>query len=222
MKEGWAKCYLLNGVRLSRNFGKEAALYCGLSSANGDCCVCLDCDLQHPPEKIAEMYALWERGYQVVEGVKRSRGKEDKTYSLFSRLFYAIMSRFTKIDMRQASDFKLLVRQVVDALLRFGESNTFFRALSSWIGFKRTQVFYDVGERANGNSSWSFHSLFRYALSNITSFTAFPIWLITCLGVIMCIVAVVLGAISLIKHFTGVALGGFTTVILSSSFPAAL
>lgn len=212
----------INGIQLSRNFGKEAALYCGLDNATGDCCVCMDCDLQHPPEKIIEMYRLWESGYEVVTGVKQSRGKESRLHSWASRLFYAIMSRSMGKNMQQTSDFKLLDRKVVDALLCFGESNTFFRALSSWIGFKQTQITYEVGERANGASKWSLPSLMRYAVMNITSFTSFPIQLMTWLGVLMCVVAVVLSIVSLVKYFLGVALGGFTTVILIQLFSSSL
>lgn len=211
-----------NGIQLSRNFGKEAAMYCGLSQSEGDCCVCIDCDLQHPPEKIVEMYHLWEQGYEVIEGIKENRGREGKLHSLAARMFYSVMSHSVGIAMQQTSDYKLLDRKVVDALLRFGESNTFFRALSSWIGFKKTQVFYEVGERVNGQSKWSAAALLRYAIMNITSFTSLPIQIITWLGIIMCVIAVVLSVVSLIKYFSGVALGGFTTVILIQLFSSSL
>ncbi len=138
------------GVHFSRNFGKEAAIFAGLATATGDCCVVMDCDLQHPPETIIEMYRLWENGYEVVEGVKRSRGKENILHRMSAGLFYKLISKAVKIDMSQASDFKLLDRRAVDALLEMQEKNAFFRALSSWIGFKKTQTEFDVREREEG------------------------------------------------------------------------
>ena len=125
----------VRGVRFSRNFGKEAAIFAGLAQARGACCVVLDCDLQHPPEKIVDMYRLWQQGYQVVEGVKVSRGKESPLHTLAVRCFYRAMSGSTGLDMSRASDFKLLDRRAVDVLLAMREKNAFFRALSSWIGF---------------------------------------------------------------------------------------
>lgn len=103
----------VRGVRFSRNFGKEAAIFAGLAQARGACCVVLDCDLQHPPEKIVDMYRLWQQGYQVVEGVKVSRGKESPLHTLAVRCFYRAMSGSTGLDMSRASDFKLLDRRAV-------------------------------------------------------------------------------------------------------------
>lgn len=122
----------VKGIHFSRNFGKEAAIIAGLSEARGDCCVVIDCDLQHPPKTIVEMYRLWEEGYEVIEGRKKSRGQENKIYTLFSKLFYSLVSSATRIDMSTASDFKLLDRKVVDILINMRERNAFFRALSSW------------------------------------------------------------------------------------------
>ena len=128
------------GVCFSRNFGKEGAVFAGLEYAKGDCCVVMDCDLQHPPETIIEMYHLWERGYEVIEGVKADRGKESFIHKIFVKMFYGMMSESTGIDMSRASDFKLLDRKAVDALIALPERHVFFRALSSWVGFKTTSV----------------------------------------------------------------------------------
>ena len=128
------------GVNFSRNFGKESAMFAGLANASGDCCAVMDCDLQHPPKTLVEMYRLWEQGYEVVEGVKRSRGKESAMHKASAGLFYKIISHAVNIDMSRASDFKLLDRKAVDALLAMPERNTFFRALSSWVGFKTISV----------------------------------------------------------------------------------
>src|SRR5699024_7813743 len=140
--------------RFSRNFGKEAAIFAGLAQAGGDCVAVMDCDLQHPPEKVVEMYRLWQKGYQVVEGVKASRGKESPLHTSAARSFYSMISRATGVDMSRASDFKLLDRRAVDTLLAMREKNAFFRALSSWIGFSTAQVEFEVQPRLEGKSKW--------------------------------------------------------------------
>ena len=204
----------VRGVCFSRNFGKEAAIMAGLAAAKGDCVVVLDCDLQHPPEKIVEMYRLWQQGYEVVEGQKSSRGKESAAHAWAARSFYSIISAAVGFDMSKASDFKLLDRKAVNVLLNMRESNAFFRALSSWIGFRTAVVPFDVQEREAGVSKWSTKALVKYAVSNITSFSTLPMQLITLLGVVVFVVSCVLGGIALVQKFTGRALGGFTTVIL--------
>ena len=212
----------VRGVHFSRNFGKEAAIMAGLAEADGDCCVVIDCDLQHPPEKIVEMYALWQQGYEIVEGRKSSRGKEDALHSLGAKGFYALISSATGIDMANASDFKLLDRQAVNVLLNMRERNAFFRALSSWIGFKTTFVEFDVREREAGVTKWSPRALVKYALSNISSFSAAPMQIVTVLGVIMFLSSLVLGGISLVQKILGQALEGFTTVILIQLFSSSI
>ncbi len=204
----------VRGISFSRNFGKEAAIMAGLSAARGDCCVVLDCDLQYLPEQIVEMYRLWEEGYEIVECVKSNRGKESIFYKLAVKCFNVLFSTATRVDMINASDFKLLDRKAVDVLVRMQDKNTFFRAMCSWVGFKTIQIPVDVQERVAGKSSWSTTGLFRYAFKNVASFSSAPMQIVTFLGIIMLIVAVVFAIISLVQWFTGVALGGFTTVII--------
>lgn len=208
----------VRGVHFSRNFGKESAIYAGLAESRGDCAVVIDCDLQHPPEKIVEMYRLWEQGYEVVEAVKSDRGKESPFHAAAAACFYGVISRSTKIDMRRASDFKLLDRKAVLAILNMKEKNAFFRALSSWIGFRTAQVEFEVREREAGESKWSTRSLIRYAITNITSFSAAPMQIVTVLGVLMFIVMLIFGLIAIVQKIMGIALGGFTTVILLQLF----
>ncbi len=202
------------GIHFSRNFGKEAAIYAGLAHAKGDCVVVMDCDLQHPPEMIPQMYKLWQEGYECVEGVKRSRGREGLMHKLSANLFYKLISKAVGIDMSRASDFKLLDRKVVNALLNLPEQNAFFRALSSWVGFKYTQVEFDVREREAGESKWSTAALIKYAVTNITSFTTVPMQIVTMAGIVTCIFSGVLGVNTLVNYFSGRAVEGFTTVIL--------
>lgn len=210
------------GVHFSRNFGKEAAMFAGLEQAKGDCCVVIDCDLQHPPEKIIEMYRLWEQGYEVVEGIKEDRGEESGLHKFAANSFYGLISKATGMDMSSSSDFKLLDRKVVDTLNSLPERNVFFRALSFWVGYKKTSVSYCVQERTEGVSKWSTKSLIKYALTNISSFSSAPLHIVTVLGFIMLAVAFVLGIIALVQKISGVALGGFTTVILLLLFSASV
>ncbi len=204
----------IGGIQFSRNFGKEAAIFAGLDYATGDCVAVIDCDLQHPPKTLVEMYRLWEEGYEVVEGIKSKRGKENPFYLLFTKIFYGIMSSLMKLNMNKTSDFKLLDRKVVNALLDLPERNTFFRALTFWAGFKSTSVTFDVEQRRAGKSKWSFSGLVKYAISNTTSFTTAPLKFVFILGIIFMLFSFVLGVETLVNYFLHIAADGFTTVIL--------
>lgn len=204
----------VKGLSFSRNFGKEAAIFAGLETADGGCCVVMDCDLQHPPAVLPQMYKLWCEGYEVVEGIKTSRGKESFLHTLCAKSFYHLISKATGIDMSSASDFKLLDRKAVDSLLILPERAPFFRALSSWVGFRTTTLPFEVQERTIGTSKWSVFSLFKYAIQNITAFSGAPMQFVTLMGWIMLFASVILGLQSLYRYFTGTALEGFTTVIL--------
>lgn len=204
----------VRGAEFSRNFGKEAAIFAGLSLAAGDAVVVMDCDLQHPPEVVLEMWKLWRGGAEVVEGIKESRGRESLAHKLSAGLFYKVMSRLIKMDMNASSDFKLLDRKVVDVLLGLPERNTFFRALSFWAGFRREYVSYQVQERQFGESKWSTLSLMKYAVTNATSFSTLPLQLVTVMGMISILFSVVLFIQTFVKYLSGTAVEGFTTVIL--------
>ena len=204
----------ITGVHFSRNFGKESAIFAGLASAKGDCCAVMDCDLQHPPQALVQMYRLWEQGYEVVEGVKRTRGKESALHRASAGLFYKLISKAVKIDMSRASDFKLMDRKAVGALLNMPERNAFFRALSSWVGYESAAVEFDVQERAEGESKWSTWSLMKYAVTNIAAFSAVPMQLVTIAGLLVFLMGLVIGIQTLVKYFSGHAVEGFTTVIL--------
>lgn len=204
----------VRGLCFSRNFGKEACIFAGLRSAKGDCCVVMDCDLQHPAQVVPQMYDLWQQGYEVVEGVKRSRGKESLFYKMSAGLFYKVIGRFMGMDMEASSDFKLLDRKVVDVLCNLPEKSTFFRALSFWAGFRSTKVEYDVAERAYGSTKWSLRKLMGYAVKNVTSFTAAPLYFVTFVGLILLLFSIIMCIQTLVNFLTGHAIEGFTTVIL--------
>ena len=218
IQEAAAENPAVKGICFSRNFGKESAVFAGIAEAKGDCCVVIDCDLQHPPEKIVEMYRLWEQGYEIVEGVKASRGKESAMHKFAAKSFYSMMSDAIGFDMSRASDYKLLDRKAMNVLLNMNEKNAFFRALSSWVGFKSTEVSYEVREREAGESKWSTRALFKYAITNITSFTSAPLQLVTIAGMGFAVIGFFLVIEALYNFFADHAQPGFTEVIILICF----
>lgn len=204
----------VRGAQFSRNFGKEAAIFAGMQLSTGDAVVVMDCDLQHPPQVIPQMWEKWQKGAEIVEGIKADRGKESLGYKLSAGLFYKVMSKLIKIDMDASSDFKLLDRKVVDVLLQLPERNTFFRALTFWAGFRTETVEYKVQERQFGVSKWSFWSLMKYAVTNATSFSTLPLQMVTMMGVVSILGSVILFIQTLVRYFMGMSVEGFTTVIL--------
>lgn len=204
----------VKGVKLSRNFGKESAIHAGLKSANGDCVVVMDVDMQHDPYAIVEMYQLWQDGYDIVEGMKLKRGHENVFYKMMSALFYKLLSSVMGLKMNNSSDYKLLDKKVVHEIVKLPESHRFFRALSYWVGFKRATIHYKTQERVEGNSKWSIKKLTTYAINNITSFSSVPLQIITWIGVLYLVFAFVLGIDVLYDYLSDNSLEGFTTVIL--------
>lgn len=205
----------IKAVKLSRNFGKEAALCAGVDAADGDACVVMDADLQHPPEAIPEMVRLWQQdGYDVVEGIKTSRGKESLFYKLGARVFYRTFRRLSGIDLRKASDFKLMDRKVVEAWQQMPEKDTFFRGMSAWVGFKRHRLPFVVERRVAGASKWSLTKLGKLFISAITAFSSLPLQIITFLGGLFFIGSLALAGHTLYMKYVGIAYTGFTTVIL--------
>ena len=208
----------VTGVHFSRNFGKEAAIVAGLAQASGNAVAVMDCDLQHPPEVLVKMYRLWEQGYEVVEGIKKSRGTETVFHRKSAGFFYRIMSRATGFNMENASDFKLLDRKAVESVLSMPERSMFFRATSSWVGFKSTSVLFEVQEREAGESKWSTGSLIRYAFRNIVAFTTLPLQFVT-IGAGGCFICSLLLLIySLVRYYTGHAVEGYTTLLIVMLF----
>ncbi|MBP7402131.1 MAG: glycosyltransferase family 2 protein [Clostridia bacterium] len=205
----------VRGLRLSRNFGKESALCAALDAADGDAVVVMDGDLQHPPRHIPEMVRLWrEDGYDVVEGVKSDRGRESLGSKLSAKLFYGMFRRLAGIDLRGASDFKLMDRKVVEAWRRLPEHETFFRGMSAWLGFRRATIRFEVEERTVGTSKWSLGRLLSLSLQAIASFSARPLQAASTVGVLLVFLAGILAVQTLVNWLLGNAASGFTTVIL--------
>jgi glycosyltransferase involved in cell wall biosynthesis len=192
----------VRGISFSRNFGKEGAMFAGLDRARGGCAVIFDADLQFPPPVISEMYRIWLKGEcDVVDSRKNSRGKESFVYKAFTGAFYGLLKLMSGIDLNNASDFKLMDRRVIDALDTLGERQTFFRAMSGWVGFKTETVRFDVAERHAGSSKWSPKKLVKFALGSISSFTSAPLQFATYLGGFFLFAAVVLTVVTLACSF---------------------
>ena len=214
LKELSAKDPRLKILRFSRNFGKEAAIMAGLSRAESKACIIMDADLQHPPELIPEMVSLWQEGYEVVEAVKEDRGQESSVSRFSASLFYKIMNRLSGFNLENASDFKLMDKKVVAALLQMPERETFFRGMSAWVGYTRKEIYFKVPQRETGKSRWSPLKLVRLAITAFTSFSSLPLQFVTFIGILFLLGSVVLGIQTLVMKLRGLAIGGFTTVIL--------
>lgn len=205
----------LRCASLARNFGKEGAIRAGLEVAEGDAVVLMDCDLQHPPSLVPEMYRLWrEEGYKVVNGVKLDRRNEPAVVALRAKLFYGILQRLAGTRLLGSSDFKLLDREIVDLYRRLPERNMFFRGLVSWLGYAQVDLPFEVPPRASGTSKWSTLKLFGLALNAVVSFSSAPLHFVTWSGVVFLGFAVLLAAQTMYRWMAGGAIEGFTTVIL--------
>ena len=202
----------IRGLRLSRNFGKEAALAAGLEHARGNPVVVMDGDLQHPPALLPTMLEAWTQGADVVEAVKVYRSSHPGRTR--ANLFYRLFAALTGEDLQGASDFKLMDRRVLDAWRSLGERNLFFRGMHAWLGFRRVQLPFEVPERAGGHTGWSAWALLRLAITAVTSFSSAPLQLISLAGGAFAVFALVLGVQTLYQKMSGHALDGFTTVIL--------
>lgn len=177
-------------VSLSRNFGKEAAMYAGLEHANGDYVVVMDADLQDPPSLLPEMFSCLEEGYDSVATRRVSRKGEPPIRSFFARMFYRLMKKISKTEiMDGARDYRLMTRPVVDAILSMPEYNRFTKGIFGWVGFRTKWLEFENVERARGETKWSFWKLFLYSLDGIAAFSTVPLMLASVMGVFFCVVA---------------------------------
>jgi dolichol-phosphate mannosyltransferase len=182
----------LKALRFSRNFGKESAIAAGLEYVDGDAAIVMDADMQHPPQLIPEMIRAWEKGYLVVEATKQVRQQENLLNRLLSNLYYLMFRILTGIDIRNASDFKLLDRVVIEEWKKIKERQLFFRGCVSWLGFESHHISYVPAKRHSGDSKWSFMKLFQLAITSITSFSAKPLFLIWIFATIFFILSIAL------------------------------
>jgi len=205
----------LRALRLSRNFGKEAALCAGLEAARGEAVIVMDGDGQHPPELLGEMVRVW-RGTDadIVEGRKVRHRRESLPARCGHRAFYWMMRKLSGFDLTGASDFKLMNRRVVEAWMKLGERNLFFRGMIAWLGFRREQIPFEVPRRAGGRTRWSLGRLLSLGGTGLTAFSSLPLRFASLLGCVFFLFAVAFGVYALVLKLTGHAVTGFTTVIL--------
>jgi polyisoprenyl-phosphate glycosyltransferase len=205
----------VRAVRLSRNFGKELALCAGLERAQGNAVVVMDGDGQHPPSLLPLLADKWMTSRaDIVEAVKRKRGRESLASKFGALTFYVILNKLSGFELKGASDFKLIDRRVLDTWLAMRERNVFFRGMTAWMGFRTIQVPFEVGPRRAGKSGWSYLRRAKLALIGITTFSSFPLRLVTFAGMIFFLFAVGLGVQTLYLKLAGRAFTGFATVIL--------
>lgn len=186
-------------ISFSRNFGKEAALLAGLEMSSGDFVAVMDADLQHPPELIPQMYlGITAEGFDCVAARRFSRAGEPPVRSFFSKLFYRLMGRFSETQMVDgATDFRLMTRQVVQAVISLKEYNRFTKGLFSWVGFSTKWIDYPNTPRAAGATNWSFWRLFLYSLDGITAFSVKPLAISSFFGILFFLLAI-LGAVFIV------------------------
>lgn len=215
MQEEFQRRPFLRCLRLSRNFGKEAALAAGLNAAHGQAIVTLDSDLQHPPECIVEMVRLWQQGEaDVVEAQKSVRQKESFFSRLFAQSFYALFAMVAPFDLKNASDFKLMDRKVLLAWKQLAERRVFFRGMSTWLGFRQKVVYFEPHERHSGTTQWSFVAKLMLALDSLSAYTTRLLFLVWGLTGLFGLFALGVAGEALWMKFHGSAMSGFTTVIL--------
>lgn len=202
-------------VSFSRNFGKESAIFAGLQKAKGDYVVMMDADLQDPPALLPEMFSYIKEGYDSVATRRVTRKGEPPIRSFFARMFYKLVNRISKTEIVDgARDYRLMTRQVVDAILQMTEYNRFTKGIFGWVGYTTKWLEFENVERAHGETKWSFWKLFIYALDGIIAFSTVPLALASILGVVFCIVAFLLILVIIIKTLAvGDPVGGWPSMV---------
>jgi len=187
-------------LSFSRNFGKEAAMYAGLRASSGDMITIMDVDLQDPPSLLKDMAKYLKDGYDIVGTRRVTRKGEGFFRSLFSKMFYKIINRMSKVEMVSgARDFRLMTRQVVENILKLKEYNRYSKGLFSFVGFKTKWLEYENIERVAGKTKWSLGKLFVYAIEGITSFTTSPLVLSAIIGLIFCLISFIMIIVIIVR-----------------------
>lgn len=203
-------------ISFSRNFGKEAGIYAGLSHSKGDYIVLMDADLQHPPQYISRMYEEIKEGkYDSVAMRRIKRSKKGRLRSFFSKTFFNMMSKLGGTDLPEgATDYRMMTRQFVDSVLSMSEYNRFTKGIFSWVGYNTLWLPYQDTERAGGTTKWSFKSLLSYSIEGMVAFSTKPLLLATILGIITCLIAFIMMIVVVIKTLIwGDPVAGFPTLI---------
>ena len=187
-------------ISFSRNFGKEAAMYAGMQEAKGDYVAIMDADLQDPPSLLPELYGYLEQGYDTAATRRSDRRGEPRVRSWFARRFYHLINRMSDTEIVDgARDYRLMKRQVVDAILSLAEYNRFSKGIFSWVGFRTKWVEYENVERQHGQTKWSFWKLFAYAMDGIVAFSTAPLKIASVTGSLFCLVSFVMILVTIIR-----------------------
>lgn len=202
-------------LRLSRNFGKEAALTAGLEAARGQVVVCMDADMQHPPSLVPGMLDRWREGVQMVYAVRATREDETLFKRIGTRVFYKLMRTSNGLHVPEnAGDFRLMDRAVVDALLRLPERDRFMKGLFAWVGFESEAIPYTPPERLHGISRFKPVKLFRFAVDGLTAFTTWPLRLLSITGLALSVLSFLYGLVVIVSHWLyGDPVRGWATLI---------
>jgi dolichol-phosphate mannosyltransferase len=207
-------------ISFSRNFGHQNALKAGFDLSSGDCAICLDSDLQHPPEIIPQLLQKWEQGFESVITKRIDHDSISYSKKLSSKLFYRLTNRLSDIKLEEGiADFRLLDRKVIDALKELSENQIFLRAVIQWLGFKQTVIEYKAAERVAGESKYTIRKMFSFALSGITAFSIKPLRFSIYLGSLIASLAFLYGFYALyINIFTSQTIPGWTSILMSILF----
>lgn len=203
-------------ISFSRNFGHQMALRAGYDNARGEAVICLDADLQHPPELIPALVDKWREGYEVVYTVRAPDPKLSWFKRTTSKYFYKLLRNVSNLQIEDgAADFRLLDRKVVDTIKQFKESDLFLRGAISWVGFRQCRILYKPADRYAGRSKYSFRKMLQLAAMGITSFSTRPLYMSVVLGFGMFMLASLFGMETLYEHyFTNETVSGWTTLVL--------
>lgn len=207
-------------ISFSRNFGKESAMYAGLKYSTADYVVVMDADLQHPPEMLVDMCKAMEEGYDCCAAKRVNREGESKIRSWFSQSFYKISNKISDVKMPYgAVDYRMMTRQMVDAVVSLGEVQRFSKGLFCWVGFDTKWIPYQNVERAVGTTKWSFWGLFKYAIDGFASFTVSPLRWLSAAGSVISFVAFIYIIITLLQTlFFGIDVEGYVTTLCAVLF----
>lgn len=201
LMQTWCQIPGFRLIELSRNFGKEAALTAGLQAAQGDVVILMDADLQHSPDLLQAMLARWEQGVDMVYAVRQNRDDEGVRKRLGTKMFYALLHSDSRVTVPpNAGDFRLMDRAVVDALMKLPERNRFMKGLYAWVGFRSEPIEYTPDARASGQSSFNARSLLRLAIAGLTSFTTWPLRMVSIVGLVVSLAAFLYGLFIFTKH----------------------
>lgn len=202
----------IRGLKFTKNFGKEGAIAAGLDYVKSDAAIIIDGDLQHPPTLIPKMVQCWKNDHvDIVEGIKSSKTASN---SLFHKIYFSLFEKMIGFNMSTASDFKLLDRAAINDWKRLPERGLFFRGMSHWIGRKKIKIEFDVHPRLQGQTKWSFWGLMQLAMHSLLAYSSAPIRMIGMVGLFFVFLSFIFGGIALYQKIVGIAVSGFTTVIL--------